>query len=226
MRSDLRAVIGRGLVMLNLLAAVSAAAVVVLAWVSPASLGAWNEAAGTLTVHLADGSGLRLVGGLGLLLLLADALYLVYGRRPRAPLRHIVSETRDGTVLVTREAIENALRAAGEALPEVSRLRVAIRQHGLRRFIVHAAFSAPDPTPIPAASQALRQTLRQRFGTMVQLAEGARVEFELEFSGFSGRGAKRTADAPAAAAPEPAGMPFTGPQYPIEEEDEAADGRS
>ncbi|MEZ5965826.1 MAG: hypothetical protein R3F56_18465 [Planctomycetota bacterium] len=221
MRSDLRAVIGRVLVLLNLAAAVVAAAVVVLAWVSPGRLGAFDPEAGTLTLHLAH--GMRPVSWLGLLLLVADVLYLIYGRAPRAPLRHIVSETRDGTVLVTREAIENALRATGEALPEVSRLRVSIRQTGLRRLIVHAWFSSPDTTSIATASQALRAVLRQRFEALVQLADGVRVEYELEFSGFSGRSSRRGGDVPPA--PEPPGMPFTGPQYPIEE-DEAADGRT
>jgi hypothetical protein len=219
MRPDLKAVIGRGLVLVNVGAAVAAAAVVVLAWVSPGTLGTWDEEKGTLTVHLAERHGVRVVGWLGLLLLLADLLYLFYGRAPRAPLRHIVSETRDGTVLVTREALENSLRAAGEALPEVSRLRVALRQTGMRRLVVHAWFSAPETSSIALASQALRRTLRQRFETMVQMADGGRVDYELEFSGFSGRGPKRPPDA-AAPADEDSGLSFTGPQYPIEDEDD------
>lgn len=224
MRSDLRAVIGRGLVLLNLAAAVTAAVVVVLAWVSPTSIGTWDETQGTLTVHLADRHGVRTVSWLGLLLLLADLLYLFYGRPPRAPLRHVVSETRDGPVLVTREALENSLRAAGESLPEVSRLRVSVRQTGMRRLIVHAWFSAPDATSIPVASQALRAALRQRFDAMVQIADGARVEYELEFAGFSGRGPKKAVEPPPP--PETPGLPFTGPQYPIDEEDDAAEGRA
>jgi hypothetical protein len=218
MRSDLRAVIGRGLVLLNLAAAVAAAAVVVLAWISPSSLGDWDESKGTLTLHLAARHGVRLVSWLGLLLLLADVLFLLYGRAPRAPLRHIVSETRDGTVMITREAVENGLRAAGEALPEISRLRVSVRQAG-RRLVVHAWFSSPDGTSIPLASQALRHVLRQRFEAMVQMADAGRVEYELEFSGFSGRAPKKAAE-PAAPAAE-GSLPFTGPQYPIEEEDDA-----
>jgi hypothetical protein len=219
MRSDLRAVLGRGLVLLHLAAAVVAAVVVVLAWVSPATLGGWDETRGTLTVQVAGRPGVRLVSWLGLLLLAADALFLVYGRAPRAPLRHLVSETRDGTVLITRDAVENGLRAAGEALPEISRLRVGVRQ-ARRRLVVHAWFSAPENVSIAAASQVLRQTLRQRFEAMVQMGDAGRVDYELEFSGFSGRPGKRAAEP--AAAPQDAGEPsFTGPQYPIEEEDDA-----
>lgn len=217
MRSDLHAVIGRGLVLLNLAAAVVGAVVVVLLWASPSALGTWDDAQGTLTVRLADGHGM--LGWLGLLLLVANALYLLYGRTPRTPLRHIVSQTRDGTVLVTREALENSLRSAGEGLPEVSRLRVSIRQTGKRRLVVHAWFSAPETTSIPLASQALRRALRQRFEAMVQVVDGGRVEYELEFSGFSGKAPKRPPEP--ATPPETAGEPFTGPQYPIEDEDEA-----
>ena len=222
MRSDLRSVLGRGLVLLNLLAAIVAAAVVVVAWVSPSSLGTWDEAKSTLTLQLTPRHGVRLASWLGLLLLIADALFLLYGRRPRAPLRHIVSETSGGAVLVTREAVENGLRAAGEALAEVSRLRVTVRQVG-RRLLVHAWFSAPENMSIPLASQALRQALRHRFEAMVQLADTGRVEYELEFSGFSGRSSKKAAEPPQS--PDAAGLAFTGPQYPIEEEDDAAGNR-
>ncbi|HLU37754.1 MAG TPA: hypothetical protein VK081_00110, partial [Planctomycetota bacterium] len=194
MRSDLRALIGRGLVLLNLAAAVASAAVVVLAWLSPSSIGTFDEGSGDLILHLDDRRALRAAGWMGLLLLLADGLFLLYGRAPRAPLRHIVSENRDGTVLVTREALENGLRSAGEALPEVTRLRVTVRQAG-RRFVVHAAFSAPEGSSLPAVSQALRQVLRQRFEAMVQLPDAGRVEYELEFSGFSGRLAKKVENA-------------------------------
>jgi len=221
MRSDLRALIGRGLVLLNLAVAVGAATVVVLAWVAPGRLGTWDEAAGTLTLHLADRPGVRSVSWLGLLLIAADVLYLLYGRAPRAPLRHLVSETREGSVMVTREAVENSLRAAGESLAEISRLRVSVRQTGMRRLVVHAWFTAPETTSIATASQTLRRALRQRFETMVQMPDGTRVEYELEFGGFSGRGAKKATEAPA---PQEPGVPFTGPQYPIEEDD-AADGR-
>ena len=223
MRSDLRAVIGRGLVLLNLVAAVTAAAVVVVAWVSPGTLGEWDEANSMLTLHLASRQGVRLISWLGLLLLLADLLFLLYGRPPRAPLRHIVSETRDGTVMITREAVENGLRAAGEALPEVSRLRVSVRQAG-RRIVVHASFLTADGASIPLVSQALRHTLRQRFEAMVQMAVAGRVGYELEFSGFSGRASKKVAEPPPAP-PETSGTPFTGPQYPIEEEDDAVGNR-
>src|SRR5262245_45290976 len=129
MRSDLRAVLGRGLVLLNVGAGVAAAVAVVLAWTSPAMLGEWDAARGALTL-LASRPGVRFVSWLGLFVLIADVLFLIYGRAPRAPLRHIVSETRDGNVLITRDAVENGLRAAGEALPEVSRLRVSVRQAG------------------------------------------------------------------------------------------------
>ena len=76
MRSDLRAVVGRGLVFLNLAAAVAAAVTVVLAWVSPATLGDWNDERQTLTLHLGARHGVRLVSWLGLLLLIADVLFL------------------------------------------------------------------------------------------------------------------------------------------------------
>ena len=219
MRSDLRAVFARTLSAAHVAFAVGAAILLVSVWAAPASLGEWDGATGRLSLDTQHATGLRLATLVGAGLLVLDVLYLLYGRRPRAPLRHVVSEGEGGSVLVAREAIEVGLRAAGEALSAVSRVRISLQQAGLRRLVVHAQFHATEGAVIQTASTALRTALLRQFEALVHLAEGARVEFELEFLGFAGRPPKRGATREEPAPPDP---PFTGPRYPIEEDDDAA----
>lgn len=218
MRSDLRAVFARTLNAAHVAFAVGAAALLVAVWAAPASFGEWDGATLRLSLDPQHATGLRVATLVGAGLLVLDVLYLLYGRRPRAPLRHVVSEGEGGSVLVAREAIEVGLRAAGEALSAVSRVRVSLQQAGLRRLVVHAQFHATEGAVIETASTALRAALQRQFEALVRLAEGARVEFELEFLGFAGRPPKRGAKGEE---PAPQDPPFTGPRYPIEEDEDA-----
>lgn len=217
MRSDLRTVFSRTLIAAHVGFAVAAAVLAVSTWAAPATLGEWNVEAGRLTLDVGKATGLRFSALVGAILLVLDGLYLVYGRRPKEPLRHVMSEGSGGSVMVAREAIEVGLRTAGEALGSVSRVRVALRHAGLRRLVVHVQFHATEGSPIQAASTALRAALQRQFEALVQLADGARVEFELEFLGFAGRSSKRAAAREEEPPPE---QPFTGPRYPIEEDDD------
>ncbi|MFK7740934.1 MAG: hypothetical protein AB8H80_11485 [Planctomycetota bacterium] len=132
----------------------------------------------------------------------------------------IVSETSAGPVRVAREAIEAGLQKAGESLPEVTRMRVAVALPTPRRVTVKGQFYCADGQDHLQASQRLRQVLLARFGELVHLSDGMRAEFELEFQGFFGKLAKNAPE-PEAPAPVPAEPeePFRGPQYPIDDED-------
>lgn len=151
-------------------------------------------------------------------LLLWNFSWLVRRRVDALPSNWVVSETAAGPVRVAREAIEAGLRSAGEALPEITRLRVQCRLVSVKRILIAGQFSCAEAQDHLAASQRLRQVLLDRFATLVRLAEGMRTELELEFQGFFGRLGKQVAEAPAAETEEP--MPFRGPQYPIDDEAE------
>jgi hypothetical protein len=120
-------------------------------------------------------------------------------------------------VRVAREALEAGLRVAGEQLPEITRLRVAVDCGQQKRVLVQGHFQCAEGTSNHNASQRLRTALRERFAEMVHLGDGVRVEFELEFQGFVGKLAKKGADQRASLEPEP--PPFTGPQYPIDDDE-------
>ncbi len=219
MAADLRSVFARGLVAAHIVFALAAAVLALSMWAAPSALGQWDPATGQLVLEIDKTMRLRLAASVAALLLVLDVLYVLYGRVPREPLRHVMSEGSGGSVMVAREAIESGLKAAGEALATVSRVRVALRHAGLRRLVVHVQFHATEGAAIQAASAALRGALHRQFEALVQLADGARVEFELEFLGFAGRPPKRGTAREEESPPE---QPFTGPRYPIEEDDEAA----
>ena len=208
----------RLLLLANLVVGTLSAAAIVVAFVRPAVFG----------LELIPGLDLRTVQlplatpvswGLFLgavVLLLCNFAWLVRRSPGPGPLTHIVSESASGQVKVAREALESGLRNAGEALPEITRLRVQVDCAQPRRIVVMSVFQCAEGASNLNASQRLRQVLRERFTDMVQLADGNRVEFELEFQGFFGKLAKK-GDKSAAFEPEP--PPITGPKYPIDDDE-------
>lgn len=224
-----RTVSGRLLGFANLAVANLAAAAVVLAFVRPGLVGlepppaltGIADSARILLLPLSTGLAWLVFFG-ALVLLLLNFAWLVR-RPPRVPPRTwVTSETSGGAVRITRDALEAGLRAAGESLQEITRLRVQVEPQAHKRVLVTGQFQCAEGVDNLQASERLRQALTARFFAMARPEAGIRVDFELEFQGFAGRLARKGDGAPAFA-PEP--PPFTGPQYPIEE-DEPEGGRS
>ena len=173
-----------------------------------------------VSIPLTDNASLELVVFGAALLIVLNVLYVIYRRRPKEPLRFVPSAGPGGPVRIAREALESGLRAAGERLDVVTRLRVTVEHGGVKRILVRAFFQSPDGVAILDASRDLRQALTDRFHEMVRVQDGVRAEFEIEFVGFSGKLAKK----PEPAAPPEEPSPFTGPKYPLPEDD-PFDGR-
>lgn len=157
---------------------------------------------------------LAFLGSVGLLLW--NFSWLVRRRTDELPNNWIVSETSAGPVRVAREAIEAGLRLAGEALPEITRVRVQVKLPSSKRVAVTGQFHCAEGQNHLAASQRLRQALLERFAELVRLGEGAKEELHLEFQGFLGKLDKNAPEPPAEPEPEP--EQFRGPQYPIDDD--------
>ncbi|MCC7395455.1 MAG: hypothetical protein IT455_00145 [Planctomycetes bacterium] len=162
---------------------------------------------------------LTLLAAVGLLVW--NFAWLVRRREVRPPSNWIISDTPSGPVRIAREAIEVGLQKAGEALPEVTRLRVQVDTSAAKRILVTGQFQCAEGTNNLTASQRLRQAMMDRFGEMVRPTDGARVEYDMEFQGFAGKLGKKGADVPMAVEPPP----FTGPQYPIDD-DSSSEGNA
>ncbi len=214
MEEDLKS-FGRKLVrVVNSLAALSAAVFFIIAWLGNPP----NVSPGFLAVC-----------GVGVLFLnVVRILYFRSGKRAdeAGPLS---SMTDDGIVHVSREAVESGLRAAGEGLSDVTRLRVKVLTPGRRRHRIRAHYLAPEGVQILEVGSKLRRALLDRFGELVRVDEG-KLEVEMIFEGFYGKakGVKRPEPEPE---PEPevsepaepeAPPPFTGPRYPIDAEGEVS----
>jgi hypothetical protein len=212
---------GRLLLVANLAAANAAAAVCVIAFLRPSTVGASEgvdaAAPASRLVALPLDTGVAwLVFAASLLLLLANFAWLVRRPEHQVPRNYVVSETASGPVRIAREALEAGLRQAGEALPEITRLRVQLDNQAPKRILVVGQFQCAEGTNNLAASQRLRQAMAERFADMVRPPDSARVEFDLEFQGFAGKLGKKAGDVPPPAEVEP--PPFTGPKYPIEDD--------
>ncbi|MGK0153888.1 MAG: hypothetical protein ACI9SE_000837 [Neolewinella sp.] len=158
---------------------------------------------------------LAFFGSVGLLLW--NFSWLVRRRTGELPSNWVVSETVAGPVRIAREAIETGLRVAGEALPEITRLRVQVKLPSTKRILITGQFYCADGQNHLAGSQRLRQALLHRFSELVVLCDGTRAELELEFQGFFGKLGKNTPELPEPEAAEEA-EPFRGPQYPIDDD--------
>jgi hypothetical protein len=214
---------GRLLLVANLAAATLACATCAIVFLRPALVGsAVGELAGALAgrdriVVLDLGTGAAWCVFLAaVLLLLCNFAWLVRRAPAPSPRTYVVSETPTGTVRVAREALESGLRTAGEALPEITRLRIAVDCAQARRVLVRGFFQCAEGTSNLNASQRLRAALYDRFVEMVHVGEGVRADFELEFQGFAGKLDRKVADARSL---EPEPPPFTGPKYPIDSDE-------
>lgn len=198
--------LGQGLLLVaNLLAATMAAAVWVAAALRP----------GTLGLDLATTGVKWPVFFAAIALLLGNLLWLVR-RGPKPEADFIESATDSGPVRVARDALVLGLRHAGEAVTEVTRFRVEVRTGRGGRVTVRAAFHCAEGSSNLIVGQRLRQALRDRFDAMVRPLDGSKPEFELVFAGFHGKLSNATNDAADA-------VTFTGPQYPIEDDDKGRD---
>jgi hypothetical protein len=215
MKAPKQRVSGRLLFVANLVVANAAAAMAVATFLKP-------EVLGPLTTPEAKEryAILRLDSVLVIGIFVASAGLLFWNfawlvRRPERlpPSNWVVSETPSGPVRVSREALEVGLRLAGEALPEVTRLRVQVDTSVQKRILVTGQFQCAEGQSNLAASQRLRQAMIDRFGEMVRPADGGRVEFDLEFQGFVGKLGKK-GEVP----PPNDQAPFTGPKYPIDDD--------
>ncbi len=149
-----------------------------------------------------------------LALLLLNFAWLVRRNGGAPPEPFVLSETPTGVVRIAREALESALQKAGEALPEVTRVRVQVTPQGPKRFLVRGQFYCAEGSNSLNASQRLRAAMADRCAELVRLADGGRAEYELEFCGFSGKLGKGAEVAP----PVDDAAPFTGPRYPIDDD--------
>lgn len=215
MEADSRRLARKLVVAVDVVAALAASSLFVVGYVAPEVLGV-KDARGLLLLTERSEAKLTFACALGVLVL--NLLYLLYGRRLASPLRFVTSEVQGGPVRVAREAIEAGLRNAGETLTEVARLRVGLEHGGIKRILAKVQFQAPEGTSVHEATRALRHALDQRFSDMVHLGEGARIDWEIEFVGFVPLG--KATKKPAPLIPlDRAEEPFTGPRYPIDDDD-------
>ena len=209
----------RLLLVTNLVVANAAAAVAVLGFLRPGFVGLDTGPLQqvlperVVVVPLDTGTAWGLFLG-GIALLLWNFAWLVRRPERQPPINWVTSDTPSGPVRIAREALEVALRQAGEALPEVSRLRVQVDTRTQKRILVSGQFQCAEGTSNLAASQRLRQAMLDRFGDLVRPTDGARVEVDLEFQGFAGKLGKKASEVP----PPDDGAPFTGPKYPIDDD--------
>ena len=227
MGAELRDLPRRLLGFANVCAALAASVFAVALFVSPDSFSqALPAGAGPaefeLHTDVRSRPGTQLAALVGFLLLVWNVLYLLYRRRsPPSPDSHVVTAGNGSGVRVSCEAIEHELRSAGERLPGISKARIVVRSTGRRRVDVRAQFESPDETPIQAASQQLRATLTRRFDELVGgggAGRGNKVDYAIEFVGFSGPSVEETSPATGLAAQEAAGASFTGPKYPVDDD--------
>ena len=218
-----RRISGRLLLLANVSAANAVAALWVVGFLQPHALGAdLGDVAGggdrVLVVPLQSVTAwLALLAAVGLLLW--NFAWLVRRRDAGAPNNWLVSAGPGGPVRVAREAVEAGVRAAGEALPEVTRLRVQLDLSQPKRLQVLGQYQCAEGQDHHGASRRLREVFRRRFGELVRLADGVRVDFDLEFQGFAGKVGKGAREVPPVAKDADEG--FRGPQYPIDDEDGA-----
>jgi hypothetical protein len=211
----------RLLLVTNLVVANGAAAVFVVLFVQPGSLGLGAVVPGSAADVPSRAALLPLDTALAwallavsIVVLLWNFAWLVRRREQAPPSNWVISDTPSGPVRVAREALESGLQKAGEALVEITRVRVQVDTRTPKRIGITIQFQAAEGSNNLAASQRLRQAVGDRFAEMVRLTADHQAEFELEFQGFAGKLGKKGLEVPPPVEP----APFTGPKYPIDDD--------
>lgn len=158
------------------------------------------------------------IGAVVLLVLELDLVGFAAYCLMRSPERaYIVSRAEGGRTRVALAALERALQAAAQHVPNVSKAKVRVRRTGRHRYRVHVRYRVADVARANQAAEALRQLLRRRLGELVVLDAKDRVEFDLDLQGLE-RAALRSE--PPRRLPRPAGSAqsehFRGPVYEAE----------
>ena len=200
----------------NAITGIVAAVLLVVFYLVPSMLGTWDDSGTQVLVRVRESAVFDIMFFYCLGLLLVNGLWWGYGRRPEALVRHVASETASGRVMVSREAIESGLRAAGEAVERVTRVKVSVSRGPTKSLVIRAQFQAPEGVAIPVLSSALRERLDARFRELVVLPESDQATFEIEFVGFAGKSIPEEDGGDALA--EDGTFVFTGPRYPIGDE--------
>ncbi|MEO0481437.1 MAG: hypothetical protein AAF196_18355 [Planctomycetota bacterium] len=225
MRRDLRRLGFRIVLILDVTVAVVAAAFLLAVYLAPGPMSQLRDT--RLQTLLLEYPDVYAVGVhstatwnvlivVGVVVLIGNLLWLVYGGSPPSPPSHLQSQTTSGVIKVARDAVETSLRAAGESVEGVSRLRVSIEPSGgVRRVAMRASFHCLEEADVGLIGGRLRAVLRRKFAELVRLPDGQRLDVALEFLGFAGRPPRQKA-APEEPKVEPKDDDsFRGPEYPI-----------
>lgn len=208
---------GKLLLVANLAAANAAAAAAVVGFARPSVLDsiAGFESTRRITIGLETPMA-WLVFAAAIVLLLANFAWLVRPKAQATAEAFVLSQAPGGVVRIAREALESALQRTADTVPMLTRARVRVTLPGRSRVVVHAQYCCAEGAGSLAVSQRLRGALASRCEELVRLGEGGKVEFELEFLGFQGKLGKEALAAQA----EDEEVPFTGPKYPIDDEEQ------
>jgi hypothetical protein len=126
--------------------------------------------------------------------------------------QYLLSKTAEGTARISLRAVQASLLRRAREAEEVIGVRLVLHRPVEKRLRVEVSYTTTEDRNAIQVSEALRRTLRERFGELVQPEEGFEVEFDVKVEGF----VPGTAPASEPAAPGEEREPFTGPRYPVD----------
>ena len=143
------------------------------------------------------------------------ATYILWNSQVR---RYIASKTTSGTARVSLDALERALNAAAQDMPEVSKCRRRVYRTAAKRYKVDVHFWIPDTENVINISEKLRLVLKKRFSELVSIEPDDRVFFEISLAGIRGRTRSRgySASGPPRDGIDASRGHFKGPIYPVD----------
>jgi hypothetical protein len=143
------------------------------------------------------------------------ATYILWNSQVR---RYIASKTTSGTARVSLDALERALNAAAQDMPEVSRCRLRVYRTAAKRYKVDVHFWIPDTENVINISEKLRLVLKKRFSELVSIEPDDRVFFEISLAGIKGRTRSRgySSSGPPRDGIDASRGHFKGPIYPVD----------
>ncbi len=152
---------------------------------------------------------------LGMAVLALDAVWIVLFLREILQgegSQYLLSRTAEGTARISLRAVQASLLRRAREAEEVIGVKLVLRRPVENKLRVEVSYTTTEDRNAIKVSEALRKTLRERFGELVQPEDDFEVEYDVKVEGFV------PGTAPAGEPPEREDEqePFTGPRYPVD----------
>ncbi len=152
---------------------------------------------------------------LGMAVVVLDVIWIVLFLRELLQgegSQYLLSRSAEGTARISLRAVQASLLRRAREAEEVIGVKLVLRRPAEKKLRVEVSYTTTEDRNAIKVSEALRESLRERFEELVQPEDDFEVEFDVKVEGF----VPGTAPLAEVKEKDVEEEPFTGPRYPVD----------